>query len=112
MKKNRPGVRLTVVAPPERSAALARLILRESSAIGVRFQEMGRFKLERREETVLTSLGEAQVKLLYEERELLRISPEYESCRRLARDSGRPLPEIYRLVQRAADDLFREKGSE
>jgi hypothetical protein len=44
-----------------------------------------------------------QVKLLFEGATLLRIAPEYESCRALAAASGRPLPEIYRIVEQAAD---------
>jgi hypothetical protein len=40
----------------------------------------------------------------------LRITPEYESCHRLAVATGRPLPEIYRLVERAADDIFQGEG--
>jgi pyridinium-3,5-bisthiocarboxylic acid mononucleotide nickel chelatase len=111
MKKNRPGTRLTVVAPPERSGSLARLILRESSATGVRHQEMGRLKLGRREETVLTPLGEARIKLLYEGNELLRITPEFDSCQKLAHSSGLPLPEVYRIVERAADELFASEKS-
>lgn len=112
MKKNRPGVRVTVIAPPARSAELARLLLRESSAIGVRCHETERFKLRREERTVSTSLGEARVKCLFEGEELLRITPEFESCRLLAESAGRPLPEIYRLVERAADPLFPRSGTE
>jgi uncharacterized protein (DUF111 family) len=108
MKKNRPGVRVTVVAPPERAQSLAGMLLRESSAIGVRCHETVRFKLRRATGRVATTLGEAEVKLIYDGTELLRITPEYESCRQLAQTSGRPLPEVYRLVERAADGLFED----
>jgi uncharacterized protein (DUF111 family) len=106
MKKNRPGVRLTVVAEPPRAEELARLLLRESSASGVRFSRCERLKLRREGARVTTALGEAEVKLLYDGAELLRVTPEYESCRQLAAASGRPLPEVYRRVERAADALF------
>jgi len=106
MKKNRPGLRVTVVAPPELASALASLLLRESSAIGVRCHETVRYKLHREERTVATPLGEARVKLLYDGEELVRTTPEHDSCRRLAEKSGRPLPEVYRMVERAADELF------
>ncbi|MEJ2699583.1 MAG: nickel pincer cofactor biosynthesis protein LarC [Desulfuromonadales bacterium] len=52
MKKNRPGVRVTVVARPEGAPALARVLLRESSAIGVRSYETRRLKLRRAADTV------------------------------------------------------------
>lgn len=106
MKKNRPGVRLTVVAPPAEQEQLARLILRESSAIGVRFSECERLKLRREAGVVTTPFGEAVVKLIFEGEELLRITPEFESCRTLAAATERPLAEIYRLVEQAADEKY------
>ena len=106
MKKNRPGTRLTVVAPPAEQEHLARLILRESSAIGVRFCESERLKLRREAGVVTTALGEAVVKLIFEGEELLRVTPEYESCRTLAAATGRPLAEVYRLVEQAADEKY------
>ena len=109
MKKNRPGIRLTVVAPPAEQEQLARLILRESSAIGVRFSESERLKLRREAGVVTTPLGEAVVKLIFEGDELLRITPEYESCRTLAVATARPLAEIYRLVEQAADEKYRNE---
>jgi uncharacterized protein (TIGR00299 family) protein len=108
MKKNRPAVRLTVVAQPEQGETLARLILRESSAIGVRFSTCERLKLRREAATIMTELGEAQIKLLFDSDELLRISPEFEDCRALALATGRPLAEVMRLVERAASENYPE----
>jgi len=102
MKKNRPGVTLTVVAPPTLADSLARLILRESSAIGVRLFETRRLKLRREVQTVATPLGPAAVKLIYEGTTLLRVAPEHAACVSLAAASGLPLPEVYRLVTAAA----------
>jgi hypothetical protein len=108
MKKNRPGVRLTVVAPPAEKESLARIILRESSAIGVRFYESERLKLHREAGVVATAFGEAVVKLIFEGEELLRITPEFESCRTLAEATESPLAEIYRLVEQAANEKYRK----
>ncbi len=110
MKKNRPGVGITVVCPPGKSAALAKMLLRESSAIGVRHFETWRFKLRREERTVRTPLGEARVKLLFDEGKPVRVTPEFESCRSLASANALPLPEVYRLVERAADPLLEGEG--
>lgn len=107
MKKNRPGTRVTVISPPSLAPELARHLLRESSAIGVRWHEARRLKLRREPGKVSTPLGEAEVKLLYEGSRLVRVTPEFESCRRLARENGAPLPDVYRLVERAADDFFK-----
>ncbi len=103
MKKNRPGVRVTVIAPPPLADPLSRLLLHQSSAIGVRRYLTERRKLRRQTAKVAIALGEAAIKLIYEGEQLLRITPEFESCRQLAEQSGRPLPEVYRLVEQAAE---------
>jgi uncharacterized protein (DUF111 family) len=106
MKKNRPGTRLTVVTQPHEAKQLAQTILRESSAIGVRMHETHRMKLRREPATVQTEFGEAAVKLIYEGKQLLRITPEHASCQHLAETTGKPLPMIYRVVTAAANRRF------
>lgn len=100
MKKSRPGVRLTVVAPPERLDALAALILRETSAIGIRHYPARRLKLERVVAERQTSLGPVPVKVLRDGDAVVRVAPEYEECRRIALERGLPLQEVYRIVER------------
>ncbi len=56
--------------------------------------------------SITTPLGQAEVKVIYDGEELLRVTPEYESCRRLAESSGRPLPESYRIVAAEANKQF------
>ncbi len=102
MKKNRPGVTLTVVAPPALADSLAKLVLRESSAIGVRLYDTRRLKLRRELRTVDTPLGPAAVKLIFDGATLLRVAPEHAACAALAKNSGRPLAEVYRLITAAA----------
>jgi uncharacterized protein (TIGR00299 family) protein len=109
MKKNRPGQRLTVVCRPHLAGQLAALILRESSAIGVRRSSCDRYHLRRDSIQVETLLGPARVKRIYEGAELLRLTPEYDDCRKLAQQSGQPLAEVYRLVEASARTQ-RDKG--
>jgi uncharacterized protein (TIGR00299 family) protein len=106
MKKNRPGVRLTVIAKPADAPMLAKTILRESSAIGVRMHDCRRMKLRREPATIETGIGSAAIKLIYEGDQLLRITAEHASCMQLARDSGKPLPDIYRIVTAAANQTY------
>lgn len=108
MKKNRPGVRLTLICYPSQEQELARLVLRESSAIGIRSYQTGRFKLHRQPGQVKTVLGNASVKLLYDGDELLRITPEFTDCKNLSRKTGTPLPEVYRQVEQAAREQLSE----
>ncbi len=102
MKKNRPGNLLTVVCNPAQAAELAALIMRESSAIGVRSNRCDRYRLNRRSAGVTTDLGSARVKLIFDGQQFLRLTPEYDDCRKLARKSGQPLQQVYRQVEAAA----------
>lgn len=106
MKKNRPGASLRVVARPHDAQRLAGLVLSESSAIGVRMHETRRLKLRRQTVNIEMGWGTARVKLIFQGEQLLRITPEFDSCRQLGEATGRPLPEVYRLVTAAAQRRF------
>jgi pyridinium-3,5-bisthiocarboxylic acid mononucleotide nickel chelatase len=99
MKKNRPGVRLTVVAPLAAKEGLLDRIFADSTTLGVRVLEMERVTARRWFETIDTPCGPLQVKVMeYGGRR--RLLPEYEACRQMAEAQGVPLMEIYRLVPR------------
>ncbi len=102
MKKNRPGNLLTVVCRPDQGEQLAQLIMTQSSAIGVRSSLQQRYRLGRRSASVTTPLGQARVKLIYSGSHFLRLTAEYDDCRELARQSGQPLQQIYRLIEETA----------
>jgi uncharacterized protein (TIGR00299 family) protein len=115
MKKNRPGHLLTVVCHPDQSAGLAELIMRESSAIGVRRSCCDRFILNRRSVSVTTDWGLAGVKLIFDQGQFLRLTPEYDDCQKLAEKSGQTLQQVYRQVENIAygqlDVLIKEDGN-
>ena len=100
MKKNRPGVRITILSPPALQEKLARMLLTETSAIGVRHYPATRLKLHRALEERDTSLGRVQVKVIRDEANLLRIAPEFEECRRVAEAKGIPLQDVYKIIER------------
>ena len=106
MKKGRPGQLLRVIARPADRDHLARRILAESSAIGVRMSEMPRLKLERETASVDTAYGRLCVKLVRGPDGARLAAPEYEDCARAARRCGVPLAEVYREAQRAAEALL------
>jgi uncharacterized protein (TIGR00299 family) protein len=102
MKKNRPGTLLGVIAPPDRTTALAELILRETTTLGVRLRRSPRLIAGRRQERVITPFGQVRVKLkLLGDRVIP--APEYEDCAQLARETGAPLQEVYRAALLAAE---------
>lgn len=102
MKKGRPGQLLTVMTGADRAPALTDLLLRSSSTLGVRVTETRRVLAERQVVEVETELGIARVKVKYLEGRAVEWAPEYEDARRLARESGRELREVMRMVAEAA----------
>jgi len=104
MKKNRPGVRMTIIAHPAQADELARLVLQETTALGVRLLPAQRLVREREEALRETSLGTVRVKVVREGARVVRVSPEFEECRRLAMALQRPLVEISRLLARELAD--------
>ena len=99
MKKGRPGVVLSVICTEAQEEALARLLLRETTTLGVRVRPVRRWEAERELVEFESSLGPAAVKVKRLPEEPLRVAPEYEACKRLAEASGLPLAEVYRIVQ-------------
>ncbi len=101
MKKNRPGVLLSVIATAETVGALETIIFRETATFGVRRRTMSRTKLQRETVTVETPWGPVKAKKGWREG-MLVVTPEYEECARIAREKNVPLREVYRCVQDGA----------
>lgn len=102
MKKNRPGVMLSFLCRPEQFEALSRIVLTETSAIGLRYHRADRVVLERRIVELPTELGVVRFKQVFDaDGHLLRAAPEYEDCRRIAIERGMPCREVMERVQRA-----------
>lgn len=95
MKKNRPGVMLSVLCEPAQVEALTGIIFRETSAFGLRIDEIMRLKLDRRFESVITEFGKVTVKLGLKNEKVVQVAPEYESCRAVAAQSGAALRDVY-----------------
>ena len=101
MKKNRPGVLLTLLCADGDADKFAELILRETSAFGVRRHSCERRKLQRELVTVQTAYGEITVKLGRLNGRTIQASPEFESCKKVAAERNVPLKEVYEAASRA-----------
>ncbi|MEI6560886.1 MAG: nickel pincer cofactor biosynthesis protein LarC [Verrucomicrobiota bacterium] len=101
MKKNRPGVQLTVLCEEAALEKIAALLFAETTAFGIRMDRVERWKLDRRFETVATPFGEITVKLGLRGGEVVQIAPEFESCRAASERSGQPLRAVYDATLRA-----------
>ena len=93
MKKNRPAWCLTVLARPEDTEKMERLIFLHTTTIGIRRHLDQRKILKREKAVVPTAYGELQVKRVALE-DGYRDYPEYESAKKLAVETGKPLWEI------------------
>ena len=98
MKKGRPGTLVTILAKPSTRDALTDIVFRESTTIGVRYQQMDRACLERTIETVQTPYGPVRFKVARRDGRELNAAPEFEDCEVLAAEHGVPL----KMVQAAA----------
>ena len=108
MKKNRPGFTLTVLATPEDRARLGDMMLAETSTIGIREATARRRTLPRSWHEVRTKYGTVRVKVSGAARDGQNIAPEYEDCRRLARDHGVPFKRVWEQANR---EYLRLAGS-
>ena len=94
MKKNRPGIVLSVLCRPQDEAALRTLVFAETTTLGIRSQRVARYALPRTFVQVETPYGSVQVKVSrWGEAE--KAAPEYEDCRRAAQLAGVPLRQVY-----------------
>ena len=103
MKKNRPGTLVTVVAPPGIRSALADILFRESTTIGLRYEEMSRTCLERAVETVSTPYGDVRFKIARRDGRELNAAPEFDDCARLAAEHGVPIKTIQAAAIKSRD---------
>ena len=95
MKKNRPGVLLTVLCAEADADKFSEMILRETSAFGVRRHTAERRKLRREFTTVKTPFGEVTVKIGKLNGKIVQAAPEFESCRKAAEQANVPLKQVY-----------------
>jgi len=101
MKKSRPGVLLSVLCAEKDGDTFAALILRETTAFGVRRHTAERRKLRREFTTAPTGFGEVRVKLGKLDGQIVQAAPEFESCRALAERAGVPVKQVYEAALRA-----------
>jgi uncharacterized protein (TIGR00299 family) protein len=101
LKKNRPGVLLTVLCAESEADRFSEMLLRETSAFGVRRTLAERRKLRREFKTVKTKFGAVTVKLGRLNGQVVQAAPEFESCRKLATQKRVPLSQIYDAARAA-----------
>ena len=94
MKKNRPGILLTMLCNEDRVEALTDLLFRETTTIGARIHESRRRILNREIVKLQTPLGEIRMKISRLNGTVLNAAPEFEDCQRIAAERDIPLKEV------------------
>jgi uncharacterized protein (TIGR00299 family) protein len=100
MKKGRPGMVLTVLARPEDTQKLAKMIFAETTTLGIRMREERREVLLRRSVPVKTGWGEVRMKIANLDGSVVNYAPEYDDCRRIAEEHKVPLKSVMQEVIR------------
>jgi pyridinium-3,5-bisthiocarboxylic acid mononucleotide nickel chelatase len=95
MKKGRPGFVLSVLARPGAEGEIARTMLEETTALGVRISRMERYELEREERTVEVTGGTVRVKVGLLDGRVVNVAPEHDDCAALAKSTGRAVKSIW-----------------
>jgi len=105
MKKNRPGVLLTVLCAEADADKFSELLLRETTAFGVRKTVAERRKLRREFAEVTTAFGKVTVKIGKLGGKVIQAAPEFESAKKLAAQKKMPVKFIYEVAVQAAKSL-------
>jgi uncharacterized protein (TIGR00299 family) protein len=104
MKKDRPGVILSVLCQPADEETLASILFAETNTFGIRRFVVERFKLARQEHTVETAWGTVKGKLGWRHGSREIFTPEFEDCARIAAEENIPLREVYRAAESGFND--------
>ena len=100
MKKGRPGIKLTVLCKEADSEKLIKIIMKETTTIGLRFYEVKRRVLQREIKLIDTEFGKVRVKFSRLGDEILKATPEYEDCKRIAKKLNIPLIEVMERIRK------------
>lgn len=107
MKKNRPGVIISVLCPATLVNQLEETLFLETTTTGIRRIPVNRSSLPREVRRVNTSFGPVAVKVVMHGGAIIRIAPEFEDCRRIATERRFPLQEVYRQISQEAQNLLK-----
>ncbi|HZH89917.1 MAG TPA: nickel pincer cofactor biosynthesis protein LarC [Pyrinomonadaceae bacterium] len=113
MKKNRPGVVISILCRAAEREALTKLLFDETTTLGVRTYEVERRALEREFLSVETVFGAINVKVARRgDGSLVNVAPEYEDCRAAATGAGVPLHVVETAARAAAHAAMAENGKD
>ncbi len=102
MKKQRPGVMLSLLCGADRRDEFARLLIELTGSFGVRFRDWGRLVLDRRHVTVETRYGKVRIKVGELDGKIVVARPEFDDVKHLAQEAGVPVRDVMDAAASAA----------
>jgi hypothetical protein len=105
MKKGRLGVVISALARPDVEASVARAILEETTALGVRTARLKRYELDREQWTVEVSGRPVRVKVGKLDGRIVNVAPEHDDCAAAARELGASVKSVWAEAMGAARQL-------
>jgi uncharacterized protein (DUF111 family) len=103
MKKNRPGVKLSVICDAEQQKKFTELLLTYTSTFGVRYKLMDRDILDREFVEIQMKYGSVRCKIGRLNGATVKVEPEYEDCRRIAKEQSLPISKVYNEILEAVN---------
>ena len=102
MKKNRPGTMVQVLCRKNRKKSIINRILSETTSLGVRYYDVQRAKLIRKQINIKTTYGIIEAKEIQQSDGSFRIVPEYEVCKKIALEKNIPIRIVYDTIAKEA----------
>ncbi len=102
MKKNRPGTLIQVLCNPDSKQNISNRILSETTSTGIRYRTIQRMCLPRKIVSVSTEFGEVEMKQITDLEGKIRLTPEYEVCKKIAQDEEISIRDVYARINQSA----------
>ncbi len=106
MKKNRPAIKLCILCNEKDLNKFIDLIMLQTSTFGVRYSKYNRVILDRKFTKIETEFGKVSVKLGYYNGKLIRVTPEYEDCKVIAKTINIPLNNVINNITNIINKNF------
>lgn len=100
MKKGRPAVKLSVLCSKNKISEIKNFIFKETTTLGIRQYQVEKSMLKRDFSKITTKYGEVTVKNAYLDGKIIKCKPEYEECKRIAKEKAISLSEVYEEIRK------------
>ncbi|WP_238948272.1 nickel pincer cofactor biosynthesis protein LarC [Clostridium sp. YIM B02569] len=108
MKKGRPGIKLSVLISEKIEKDILDIVFEETTSIGVRKYKFEKIMLNREFSKVETQYGEVTIKKSYYKGNLVKYKPEYEECKKIAKENNITMEKVYREVYKQTSNIYNE----